>query len=535
MFFNHCTDEKLDLDLILNKINVSCIYGRDRKNQLKPFFDRKQVEIELDHLQAIVEAMQMRKPVFTKIRQVIGGMKEIRGTLKRLEDNQTLTEIEFFELKKFALNIKYLCARLEELKGIPTLVIPQRMTVIETRLDPRSDGVPTFHLYDEYSAMLKTLRKSIVSIDQKLTRAKKQLIEECAKDYGLKIRPNGMFRISKSSEQIEAVRRDERFEYVSEEFGLCQYQVHLNHTHKLQLEKLNELKRREQVEEERIKVELSHEIGSEIQGLWDNIDKVGRLDFLIGKAAFAIGYQLSRPEIDDDEIIDIQGGVNIPVRDRIRQEGLDYTPIDIVVRMGATIITGSNMGGKTVTLKLIGQIVSMAQLGLFVPAKKAKLSLRDFVYISVGDRQNIDLGLSSFAGEMVALAEVIDRSDRRGLILVDELSKGTNPQEGYAISRSITDYLNDSKSICVFTSHFDGISQGKVHYQVKGLRNIQLDVGSVITSLHQQMDYRLEEVNDQKQVPKEAIPIAEMLGLNQAIIDKARNYLYHSRGGVINE
>ncbi|MCD6435912.1 MAG: DNA mismatch repair protein MutS, partial [Clostridiales bacterium] len=233
-------------------------------------------------------------------------------------------------------------------------------------------------------------------------------------------------------------------------------------------------------------------------------------------------------------------GINIPVSDRLRRENLEYTPIDVFIKKGATIITGSNMGGKTVSLKLIGQIATMAQLGLFVPAKKVKFPLRDFIYISVGDTQDMSLGLSSFAGEMVALSEIINQSDKKGLILVDELSRGTNPQEGYAISRSITDYLNYSNSISVFTSHFDGIAKEKVHYQVRGLKNMDFDSmtegQTVIENLHHQMDFTLERVDDKEQVPKEAIPIAQMLGLNNEITLKAKEYLLQNqKGGNNNE
>ncbi len=128
-----------------------------------------------------------------------------------------------------------------------------------------------------------------------------------------------------------------------------------------------------------------------------------------------------------------------------------------------------------------------------------------------------------------ALARVIKSAEGRGLILVDELSRGTNPQEGYAISRSLTDYLNQRSTISVFTTHFDGITPGKMHYQVKGLRDLDFDAlesrESVLKNLHQRMDYRLEAVREDRQVPKEALPISRLLGLEEEILQKAQEYL----------
>ena len=134
---------------------------------------------------------------------------------------------------------------------------------------------------------------------------------------------------------------------------------------------------------------------------------------------------------------------------------------------------------------------------------------------------------------MAGLSSVIGRRNEKGLLLVDELSRGTNPQEGYALSRSITDFLDEGVAISVFTSHFDGITEGKVHYQVRGLRDVDLQClregSKALASLHQQMDYTLERVDGLRRVPREAIPIASILGLDERFIERARKYLIHDK------
>ncbi len=88
----------------------------------------------------------------------------------------------------------------------------------------------------------------------------------------------------------------------------------------------------------------------------------------------------------------------------------------------------------------------MAQYGLMVPAKKMKLGLNQFIKTSIGDLQSTDQGLSTFGGEIQLISKAIEKSHERGLILIDELARGTNPEEGYAISKAIVEYLKKIKN-----------------------------------------------------------------------------------------
>lgn len=534
MFFYGNTYENLDLDYIVNKVKTSSIYGRDLKINTNPYFDKKELNNEFDYLTDVLNSLLKNKYKFTKVRNILKQMKEIRGTLKRLDDKQILSEVELFELKNFSLEVKKINSVITTSLELPEVIIPQQMTEVEKLLDPRMEGLPTYYIYDEYSSDLKSIRKRINDIEKVLLNEKKDLYTNLSDKYDIKIRPNGQVKISKESDSYKMIKESNDFVYVSEEFGMEQYKVDDSKFFKELTESINIDKNLQEIEEEKIKLYLSSVLSLYIDEFVENINKISHLDVLIGKASFAMAYNLVRPIISGNNI-DIKAGVNIPVVDRLKKEKLEFTPIDVSVGKGATIITGSNMGGKTVSLKLIGQIVSMAQLGLFVPAIKAEMPLREFIYISIGDSQNIDLGLSSFAGEVVEVAKVIKKSQGKGLILIDELSRGTNPQEGFAISKSISDYLNDSNSICVFTSHYDGITEGKVHYQVKGLKNIDFKLlklnEKAIKTLHEQMDYTLERVIDTKQVPKEAIPVAEMLGLDKKIIDKAKKIIKGNQVG----
>lgn len=193
------------------------------------------------------------------------------------------------------------------------------------------------------------------------------------------------------------------------------------------------------------------------------------------------------------------------------------------------------MGGKTVTLKMVGVLVWMAQMGLFVPADKMTISLRDFIFVSIGDEQDVDLGLSTFGAEIIKVSEAVELSKGTGLILIDELARGTNPKEGYAISKALINRLKTTHSTTLITTHFDGLADAEdvTHLQVCGLQNVdfqrlrsEIDNPSIgMDILHEHMDYRLKVIHSPEEVPKDAIRIARLMGLNIEILEDAQDIL----------
>jgi DNA mismatch repair ATPase MutS len=193
------------------------------------------------------------------------------------------------------------------------------------------------------------------------------------------------------------------------------------------------------------------------------------------------------------------------------------------------------MGGKTVTLKMIGILVWLSQMGLFVPAEKMSLSLRGFIFVSIGDEQDVDLGLSTFGAEIIKVTKAVELSEKTGLVLIDELARGTNPKEGYAISKALISRLKTKSSMTVITTHFDGLADDDdvKHLQVCGLQGVdftklkdEIDNPSIgMDILHEHMDYRLKEIHSPEEVPKDAVRIAKLMGLDADILEDARSIL----------
>ena len=290
-------------------------------------------------------------------------------------------------------------------------------------------------------------------------------------------------------------------------------------------------------EEERICGMLSKKIAARKEDLFYNCDRIGELDFALSKAKYAIKHNCVMPEIVDEHIIEFEDGRNLQVEDILKSKGKEYCPISIRLEDGVTCITGANMGGKTISLKLSGQIPILAQYGFFVPAKWAKVGLSNYMQMLIGDSQSVERGLSSFGSEMEELKEILDNSVDRSVILIDEIASGTNPVEGLALSRALVDYLVDKPYITLFTTHFETVTEtdNVVNMQVVGLANCNFELlnreiqyanrRERINIISKYMDYRLRRVEENKQVPKDALNIAKMLGISSEIINRAKNYI----------
>jgi DNA mismatch repair ATPase MutS len=239
----------------------------------------------------------------------------------------------------------------------------------------------------------------------------------------------------------------------------------------------------------------------------------------------------------EEHVLEFEDGRHLQVEEIVNKKGGEYCPVSISLKQGVTCITGANMGGKTVSLKLVGMVAILAQYGYFVPAASARVGLSNFMQMLIGDSQSVERGLSSFGSEMEELKEILDNSVERSLILIDEIASGTNPVEGLALSRALVDYLIDKPYITLFTTHFETVTEtdNVVNLQVVGLANCNFELlnreiqyanrRERINIISKYMDYRLRRVEENKQVPKDALNIAKMLGLSSEIIDRAKNYI----------
>ena len=118
------------------------------------------------------------------------------------------------------------------------------------------------------------------------------------------------------------------------------------------------------------------------------------------------------------------------------------------------MISGPNTGGKTVALKTLGLAALLHQSGLRPPAETAALPVFDAVLADIGDRQSIAMSLSTFSGHLASLIEILRAAGERSLVLLDELTSGTDPVEGSALAQALVARLAEQARLTVVTTHF---------------------------------------------------------------------------------
>ncbi len=228
----------------------------------------------------------------------------------------------------------------------------------------------------------------------------------------------------------------------------------------------------EKEEVERILGELSRRVGFIGDELLKDISVLEEMDCAYACAEYAYKLSCVKPEINNTGFIQIDKGRH-PLIDRKKvvpvslSLGKDYRFL---------LISGPNTGGKTVTLKMVGLFCMMAMCGLFVPAKRAVLSVFDEIYCDVGDAQSIEESLSTFSSHITNIIHIVDNANANSLVLIDELGGGTDPDEGQAVAKAIVSHLLKSGCAGVVTTHYTALKE--FAFSAKGIENACMEFDS---------------------------------------------------------
>lgn len=240
---------------------------------------------------------------------------------------------------------------------------------------------------------------------------------------------------------------------------------------------------------------------------------LAQLDVILAKARQILSIGLTIPGVSNNGTTCYKDLFHPQVKASLANDNRSFQPVDIQFDHTPTLITGANMGGKTVVLKTLTLCQYLFQFGFGIPASGAEIAVRDEIFFCIGDEQSIERGLSSFAAEMKNIDAVIkaSRQQKRILALIDEPARTTNPTEGSALVEALIKVLDGRDMSLVLTTHYD-INPGHAHcLRVKGF-------------VDGRMNYTLVEV-DGGEVPHEALNIAESLDIDRQWISEARRLL----------
>lgn len=183
---------------------------------------------------------------------------------------------------------------------------------------------------------------------------------------------------------------------------------------------------------------------------------LAEIDALAGLAEAASRRGYVRPEVVEDDILEIDGGRH-PV---VEAASSSFVPNDTRIGQMAEagtrclILTGPNMAGKSTYLRQNALIVLMAQVGSFVPAKSCRIGVCDRIFARIGAKDELALGQSTFMVEMVESANILNHATERSLVILDEVGRGTSTYDGLAIAWAMVEHLAEAGAKTFFATHY---------------------------------------------------------------------------------
>ena len=445
-----------------------------------------------------------------------GGVKDVRGSMKRLEIGSSL--------------------------GIPELLAVSSLLTVAARAQSygrheKSEEFPDdslderFRALDPLTPVNNEIKRCLPSEDEVSDDASPGLakVRRSMKIVGGRVHTqlNSILNSSRTYLQDAVITmRDGRYclpvkaEYKSQVPGMVHDQSSTGSTvfiEPLAIVKLNNELRELEIQEKReiefVLAALSSQLMPYTDAILSNLSILAELDFIFAKAALSRHYNCVEPKFNNKRYINIKDGRHPLLNPK------QVVPINIWVgdSFDLLIVTGPNTGGKTVSLKTVGLFTLMGQSGLHIPAfEGSELAVFDNVFADIGDEQSIEQNLSTFSAHMTNIVSILNEADANSLCLFDELCSGTDPTEGAALAIAVLNFLHNMTCRTIATTHYSelkvfaltapGVENACCEFNVETLRpTYRLLIGIPGKS--------------------NAFAISRKLGLPDYIIDEAKNQM----------
>ena len=255
---------------------------------------------------------------------------------------------------------------------------------------------------------------------------------------------------------------------------------------------------------------LTAEVFENLPTIKQNMQIIIAIDVILARAKYSLIVAGVRPDLNAENRLILN----------CMRHPLLTNPIPLSVKIGqptrGLIITGPNAGGKTITIKTIALSVLMAELCLFLPAKRCFIPIFDHVFSLIGDQQDIDNSLSTFSGEMVKIAQIVKQAQKYSLIVLDELGSGTDPNEGSALAVAVLQELQLRGCLVIATTHYSTIKDFSVKSPAFMTASMDFDLEKL------QPTYRL--IMNQAGESR-ALWIAKRSGMSEPVLASAKKIL----------
>ena len=264
-------------------------------------------------------------------------------------------------------------------------------------------------------------------------------------------------------------------------------------------------------------------VSDALERITKSASAVATLDVIASLAQTAFDNNYCCPTITDD------GGIRLtesrhPVVEKIVNDSSRFVPNDVCLDTDenrVAIITGPNMAGKSTYMRQTALIVLMAQIGSFVPAKKAEISIVDSIFTRIGASDDLSTGQSTFMVEMNEVAYILKNATKNSLLILDEIGRGTSTFDGMSIARAVLEYVADKKKLgakTLFATHYHELTV--LENTIKGVKNYNIAVikrDDDITFLRRIIPRAADE--------SYGVEVAKLAGLPDSVITRAKKIL----------
>ncbi len=284
----------------------------------------------------------------------------------------------------------------------------------------------------------------------------------------------------------------------------------------------------ERREIQRLLNDLSVKIAAREKDIASSMRTLGHVDLISAKAQYAYQFEMTCPELTEHGAVVLHEARHPLLVDHAWRQAKAGVPADqqhpvvpIDVRLGSDfdilVITGSNTGGKTVTLKTVAMLAIMVQSGMHIPVQRgAKLPVFRNIYIDVGDEQSLQQSLSTFGGHIKRIKYILQKADKSSLVLLDELGSGTDPDEGGAIGQAVLDELRRIGCLGMVTTHLSVLKAYALNHERVDNASVEFDTVTLRPTYHLHIGTPGES---------HAITVAQKLGMGKRLIASARKHL----------
>ena len=260
-------------------------------------------------------------------------------------------------------------------------------------------------------------------------------------------------------------------------------------------------------------------VGAEVERLHRTAKALAMLDVLASLAEVAVNNNYVCPQINTNGVIDIKDGRH-PVVETLL-DGAPFVPNDTVLDKDenrCAIITGPNMAGKSTYMRQIALIVLLAQIGSFVPAKSANISIVDAIFTRVGASDDLATGQSTFMVEMNEVSTILKNATSNSLVILDEIGRGTSTFDGMSIARAVLEFVCKKKTLgakALFATHYHELTA--MEGMLDGVKNYSIAVkkrGDDITFLRRIVKGGADE--------SFGIEVAKLAGVPDSVVKRAK-------------